>query len=110
MQSVPVRRPWSVVRVLVVLALVLAPCAPLFAADEQHQPVRAVQLNVGYDAKVLTATLRLANGDEVKVVYNEDAVTRMLTVFDLGMRPGATLYVDLKDKRVQSIYVEYGRP
>lgn len=110
MHATPVRRSWSVVRVLVVLALVLAPCAPLFAADEQHQAVRAVQLNVGIDAKVLNVTLRLANGDEVKLAYTEDAVARMLKVFDLGLRPGATLYVDLKDKRVQALYVEYGRP
>ncbi len=97
-------------RVLLVVALVLAPCVPLFAADEQHQFVRAVQLDVGFDARVLNVTLRLANGDEVKVAYTDESVQRMLKVFDLGMRPGASLYVDLKDKRVQSIKVEYGRP
>lgn len=93
---------------VLVTALPDASASPLFAGDEQHQLVRSVQLTLQTELDVpwLAVTFRLANGDEVKAPYVGDKVATLLKIFDLGLRPDAALFVDLREKQVRNVTVE----
>jgi hypothetical protein len=45
----------------------------------------------------------------VQTLCDAEATPRVVRIFELGMRPGASRHVDLKGKQVTSISVEYGR-
>jgi hypothetical protein len=110
MQNTRVRRRLAAIQTLLALAILIAPCAPVLAGDEAHQLVRSYQATFLKDGAELRITLRLANGDEVQALYDAEATPRIVRILELGMRPGASLHVDLKGKQVTSISVEYGRP
>jgi len=109
MQNTRVRRRMAAVRMILALAILSAPGTPLLAGDEAHQLVRSVQATFQKDGKELRLTLRLANGDEVRALYDDETTPRIVRILELGMRPGASLYVDLEGKQVISISVEFGR-
>ena len=92
------------------LAILLAPLAPVLAGDDAHQLVRSLQATFLKVGARLRLTLRLANGDEVQAYCDAEATSRIVTILELGMRPGASMYADLEGKRVVPVSVEYGRP
>ena len=81
---------------ILALAILLAPLAPVLAGDEEHQLVRSLQATFLKDGAQLRLTLRLANGDEAQASYDAEATPRIVKILELGMRPGASMYADLE--------------
>jgi hypothetical protein len=94
--------------VVVATAVLLSLSLPVRAGDEKHQAVSAVSARFSDSGDELRLTLLLANGDTVRRTYTGDGINRITRLIDLASRKEILLYVDLKGKEIEALYLEFG--